>query len=242
MVIEFGIAKTGCFENTESTETTEIIERPSGGQSVVYCSGKRNGSKSKIISSVITNKVLEKIAESFRDSSSVKSVSDQINREYAGEVSGDFCMLSADFESETIVVSRLTANPVFFYQRGAVNVWDTKTHLLGSGKGIHPSITEIPIESGSVVVMLSKGILNAGCSAGEKADITELILSTIEDNEELSADRIADFFLKCAEAMDENKPKDDMTAIVIKVSSTSPAHARRMLVTCPVPQYQSIFD
>lgn len=242
MVIEFGIAKTGSFENVESDETTEIIERPSGGQSVVYCSGKRNKRKSKTISSVITNKVLEKTAESFRDSAAVKSVSDQINREYAGEVSGDFCMLSADFESETIVVSRLTANPVYFYQRGTVNVWDTPVQLLGSAKGLHPSITEIPIESGSVVVMLSGGILNAGHTAGEKTEITDLILSTIEDYEEQSADRIADFFLKCAEAMDEHKPKDDMTAIVVKVSSTTPAHARRMLVTCPVPQYQSIFD
>ena len=242
MVIEFGVAKTGRYDIEESDETTEIIERPAGGQTVVYCSGLRNGRKSKILSSVIANKVLEKTAESFKDSSAIKSVSDQVNREYAGEVSGNFCMFSADFETETIVISRCTDLPVFYYQHGQFNVWDAKTHRIGSGKGIHPTITEIPIEAGTVIVMLSEGILRAGKSSGEKTDITDLILNVVEDSEEMSADQIANFFLGSAVTMDQNKPQDDMTAIVIKVSNNTAAHTRRMLVTIPVPRYRSIFD
>lgn len=242
MVIEFGVAKTGRYDLEESDETTEIIERPMGGQTVVYCSGMRNGRKSKILSSVIANKVLEKTAESFKDSSAIKYVSDQIHREYAGEVSGDFCMFSADFETGTIVVSRCTGLPVFYYQHGQFNVWDSANHQFGSGKGLHPMITEIPIETGTVIVMLSEGILRAGKNTGEKTDITDLILNVIEDSEEMSADQIAGFFLGSASAMDENKPQDDMTAIVIKVSGNAEARARRMLVTSPVPRYRSIFD
>ena len=242
MVIEFGVAKTGRYDIEESDETTEIIERPMGGQTVVYCSGMRNGRKSKILSSVIANKVLEKTAENFKDSSAIKYVSDQINREYAGEVCGNFCMFSADFETRTIVVSRCTNLPVFYYQHSQFNVWDTKTQQIGSGKGIHPVITEIPIISGTVIMMLSEGILNAGQNSGEKTDITDMIQNVIEDSEEMSADQIANLFLSSASAMDENKPQDDMTAIVIKVSNNSAAHARRMLVTSPIPRYRSIFD
>ena len=242
MVIEFGVAKTGRYDIEESDETTEIIERPAGGQTVVYCSGLRNGRKSKILSSVIANKVLEKTAESFKDSSAIKSVSDQVNREYAGEVCGNFCMFSADFETKTIVISRCTDLPVFYYQHGQFNVWDAKTHRIGSGKGIHPTITEIPIEAGTVIVMLSEGILRAGKSSGEKTDITDLILNVVEDSEEMSADQIANFFLGSAVTMDQNKPQDDMTAIVIKVSNNPAAHTRRMLLTSPVPRYRSIFD
>ena len=242
MVIEFGVAKTGRYDIEESDETTEIIERPTGGQTVVYCSGMRNGRKSKTLSSVIANKVLEKTAESFKDSAAVKSVSDQVNREYAGEVCGNFCMFSADFETKTIVISRCTDLPVFYYQHNLFNVWDTATHRIGSGKGIHPTITEIPIETGTVIVMLSEGILHAGKNSGEKTNITDLLQNVIEDSEEMSADQLADFFLSAATAMDENKPQDDMTAIVIKVSNSSAVHARRMLVTSPVPRYRSIFE
>ena len=158
MVIEFGVAKTGRYDIEESDETTEIIERPMGGQTVVYCSGIRNGRKSKILSSVIANKVLEKTAESFKDSSAIKYVSDQINREYAGEVCGNFCMFSADFETKTIVVSRCTNLPVFYYQHSQFNVWDTKTQQIGSGKGIHPVITEIPIISAYKTVKTFGGV------------------------------------------------------------------------------------
>lgn len=244
MVVEFGVSKNGRYDSEESNETTEIIERPTGGQTVVYCSGKRNGQKSKILSSVIANKVLEKTTESFRDSSAVKYVSDQINREYAGEVSGSFCMFSADFDSETIVISRCTNIPVFYYQQGVLSVWNSVTQEIGSVKGLHPSITEIPIEPGTVVIMLSEGILRAGNESGKLSGITELLESFIEEREEESADRIADFFLRYATALDENKPQDDMTVIVIKIvnDSENQVHARKMLVTCPVPKYQSIFD
>ncbi len=244
MIVEFGVAKNCRYGDDESDETTEIIERPTGGQTVVYCGGKRCGRKTKMLSSVIANRVLKKTTESFRDSSAIKYVSDEIHREFSGEVSGSFCMFSADFDSETIVVSRCTDIPVYYYQNGLLNVWSAVTNEIGSEKGLHPSITEIPIEPGTAVVMLSEGILQAGSRSGKLTDITELIQSVIEDRESESADQIADFFLGYASQLDENKPQDDMTAIVIKISSLSddPAHTRRMLVTCPVPKYQSIFD
>ena len=242
MVIEIGAAKCSRFGDADSDETTEIIERPSGGQSVVYCSGKRNGRRSKIISSMIVNRVLEKTAESFRDSTAIKSVSDQIFRDYSGDTSGDLCMISADFESETIVVSRCTRYPVFYYRRGMLNVWNTPAEQVGSDKGLHPSITEIPIEPGTVIVMLSEGILKAGHSTGEEGDIVDLILNIAEESREATADYMAEFFLNRALGLDQDKPHDDMTAIVMKVDVETQFNNRRILMTCPVPKYQSIFD
>ncbi len=242
MIIEIGAAKTGSYESEESYETTEIIERPAGGQSIVYCSGRRNGNKSKIISSMIVNRILEKTAESFRDSTSIKSVSDQIFRDYSGDTSGDLCMLSADFESGTIVVSRCTRCPVYYYRHGILNAWNTPAEPVGSARGLHPSITEIPIEPGAVIVMLSEGILKAGQSTGEDGEIVDLILNIAEESRESTADDMADFFLKRAVRLDQNKPHDDMTVIVMKVDNESRFLHRRIFMTCPVPKYQSIFD
>ncbi|MBQ4512014.1 MAG: SpoIIE family protein phosphatase [Anaerolineaceae bacterium] len=225
----------------DSDETTEIIERPSGGESIIYCNGKRNGQPNKTISSIIVNRVLEKVAENFRDSTAIKSVSDQIYREHSGHICGDLCMISTDFQSETIVVSRCTNVPVYFYQRGFMDSWHTPAEQIGAVKVLHPSITEIPMEPGTTILMLSEGALNAGKNTMEADEIEDLILSTIEESSEFTADNMAEFFLKRAITLDSYKPQEDMTVIVLKVCSDSPSFSRKIFLTCPVPKYQSIY-
>lgn len=242
MVIELGVAKQGRINNPDNDETTEIIERPSGGESIIYCNGKRNDQPSKTISSIIVNRVLEKVAENFRDSTALKSVSDQIYREHSGHICGDLCMISTDFESRTIVVSRCADFPVYFYQRGVLDSWHSPAEKIGSSKNMHPSITELPMEPGTTILMLSEGALNAGKNTLEEDEVEDLILSTIEESAEFSADLMADFFLKRSITLDGYKPKQDMTVIVLKVCSDSPTFSRRILLTCPVPKYQSIFE
>ena len=241
MIIELGVAKQGRVSSPDNDETTEIIERPSGGESIIYCSGQRDGQPSKTISSIIVNRVLEKVAESFRDSTAIRSVSDQIFREHSGHICGDLCMFSADFQSGTIVVSRCTNVPVYYYQRGVFDSWQTPAEKIGSVKGMRPSITDIPMEPGTAIIMLSEGALNAGKNTMEDDDVEDLILSTIEESSEFSADRMAEFFLKRAITLDSYKPQQDMTVIVLKVCGDSPSFSRRILLTCPVPNYPSLY-
>ena len=242
MIIELGVAKQGRISSPENDETTEIIERPSGGESVIYCNGKRNGQPNKTISSIIVNRVLEKIAESFRDSTALRCVSDQIYREHSGHICGDLCMISTDFESGTIVVSRCTNTPVYFYQRGLFDSWHTKAEQIGSIKGLKPSITEIPMEVGTTIIMLSEGTLNAGKNTLEADEVEDLILSTIEESSEFAADRMADFFLKRAITLDSYKPKEAMTVIVLKVCNDSPSDSKRIFLNFPVPKYQPYYE
>lgn len=240
MVIELGVAKQGRINSPDNDETTEIIERPSGGESIIYCNGKRNGQPSKIISSLIVNRVLEKVAEDFRDSTAVKSASDQIFREHSGHVCGDLCMISTDFQSRTIVVSRCADFPVYFYQRGTLDSWHSACEKFGAIKSIHPSITELPMEPGTTILMLSEGALNAGKNTLQEDEVEDLISITIEESVELSADLMAEFFLKRAITLDSYKPQKDMTVIVLKVCADTPAFSRRILMTCPVPKYSGL--
>ena len=242
MVIEIGAAKCGRFQGYESEETFEVIERPLGGQSIVYCKGKRDGIDSKTISSVIVSKILEKIYDSQRDSTAIKTVNDQIFRAYAGTAVGDLCMISADFESSTLVVSRCTNTPVYYYQRGMLNVWEQKAQRIGAERGLHPSITEIPIEPGTTVLLLSEGIINAGKKLGIYSDISDLLLNIADDGNEYHADQIAEFFLQRASMLNQYKPDEDMTAIIMRVKENTFSTTTKMLLTCPIPEYQSIFD
>ena len=242
MVIEIGAAKCGRFEGYGSDETCEVIERPLGGQSIVYCGGRRDGRSSKTISSVIVNKILEKTSESLRDSTAIKTVSDLIFREYAGSACGDLCMVSADFDSGTFVISRCTDTPVYYYQRGILNVWDQHAERIGSSRGLRPSITEIPIETGTSIVILSEGVLNAGRKLGIYSDVSDLLLNIADEESTLSADQTADFLLQRAAMLDHYKPEEDMTVIVMRAGNNAKSAATRLLLTCPVPEYQSIFD
>lgn len=242
MLIEIGVAKQGRITSPDNDETTEIIERPSGGESIIYCNGKRNGQPNKTLSSVIVNKVLEKVAEGFRDSTALKSVSDQIYREHSGHICGDLCMISTDFQSGTIVISRCTDVPVYFYQRGEIDSFRSASEQIGAVKTLHPSITEIEMEPGTIILMLSEGALNAGKNTMEAEEVEDLIFSTVEESSEFSADRIAEFFLNRSITLDSYKPKEDMTVIVLKILSNSNSSARRVFMTCPVPQYRSIYE
>lgn len=96
------------------------------------------------------------------------------------------------------------------------------------------------MEPGTTIVMLSHGALNAGKNILSNDDeVEDLILSTIEESIDLSADLMAEFFLKRAITLDSYKPREDMTVIVLKVCGDNPAFTRRLLLTCPVPKYQS---
>ena len=66
-------------------------------------------------------------------------------------------MFSTDFESMTIVVSRCADFPVYFYQRGVLDSWHSPAEKIGSSKNMHPSITELPMEPGTTILMLSEG-------------------------------------------------------------------------------------
>ncbi len=236
MFVQIAVAKTGRNDTSASNETVEIIERPSGGQSVIFCGGIRSGVKNKTISSIVVNQIIEKVGEGERDGSSIRNVSDQIHRQFLGEASGDCCMMSVDFESGTLVVSRLTSTPVWYYQRGELNVWNMAAAPLGSDKGLHPSITEIPIETGSSVIFLSGGILRAGQIAEyEGGDFSGDVCSIAE--EDMSAQTMADLILNHAVSLDMNSPRDDMTAVVMRVMPGSPSFTK-LNISCPVPDYQ----
>lgn len=234
MEIQFGVAKTSCHTREESYETCEFIERPSGGQSLLFCEGFHNDAKGKTASSIIVNKIMAKIAEGQRDSVAIRTVSDQIFRDHVGMLAGSFSMISADFETDTIAVSRCTAAPIYYYQRGMLNIWDHENPQIGSRKDVHPSITEIPFEPGTLIVMPSSGVLKAGELYGWQPDLFTLISDIAEEGSEMNARQIADMILAEAIYADQNKPHDDMAVSVLRVYDSVPNPVRYMHVTIPL--------
>ncbi len=104
--------------SAKSGDTVEIIERPNGGISAVLADGQANGKGNKGISTMISHRVIGNISEGVRDGSAIRAVSSRIFAEHNGMVQADLTVISADMQSNTVLISRNNPVPVFIVSEG----------------------------------------------------------------------------------------------------------------------------
>jgi serine phosphatase RsbU (regulator of sigma subunit) len=110
----------------------------------------------------------------------------------------------------------------------------TESTSIGTSRNIRPSITEFPLESGVTIVAFTDGIFNAGDRTGQTLDICTLLTATLEEQEP-TAQYIADTVLNQALRLDQNRPNDDMSVVVMRIQAADNDQVRRMSVRLPVP-------
>jgi len=96
-----------------------------------------------------------------------------------------------------------------------------------------PNIIELPLEVGVTVVLYTDGITYAGDRVGASFDVCMLLRSLLEDQEP-SCQEIADNLLNQAIRLDEGRPNDDMSVVVLRVLPQETDCIRRMTVRLPV--------
>jgi serine phosphatase RsbU (regulator of sigma subunit) len=233
MEIQIAVAKINKFDSIESGDTLEVVERPNGGVSVVMADGQSSGRQAKHISTSVVRKVITLLAEGVRDGAAARAASDALFTEKSGESSAYLNILSADLETATLVITRNNPAPVFIAQREQVECLGSESSAIGLSRNIRPVITEIPLEHGTTVVMYTDGLLNAGGRIGQGLDICMLLESLLEDQEP-TAQEIADTILLNAIRLDNDRPDDDMSIVVLRALSKERDLIRRMSVHIPV--------
>jgi serine phosphatase RsbU (regulator of sigma subunit) len=235
MEIQISVAKTNKFSSNESGDTLETVERPMGGVSVVLADAQHSGKEAKIISSMVVRKVISLLAEGVRDGAAARAASDYLFTERGGKESVCLNILSADFQTRTLVVSRNNPVPVFIAQRDNIECISRDCPPIGNARNIRPLITEIPLEPGTSVVMYTDGLASAGESIGHQLDVCTTLRALMEEQDP-SADLIADALLSQAIRLDQGRPEDDMSIIVLRVLSNVPDKIRRMKLRLPVEE------
>jgi serine phosphatase RsbU (regulator of sigma subunit) len=233
MEIQIAVAKINKFDSVESGDTLEVVERPNGGVSVVLADGQSSGRQAKHISTSVVRKVISLLAEGVRDGAAARAASDALFTERSGESTAFLNILSADLETGTIVISRNNPAPVFVAQREKVECLGSESTAIGITRNVRPMISEIPLEYGTTIVMYTDGLLNAGIRNGQGLDICMLLESLLEDQEP-SAQEIADTILLNAIKMDNDHPDDDMSIVVLRALPKERDMIRRMSVLIPV--------
>lgn len=230
MEIKVAIAKIDKYGSGNSGDTVEVIERPNGGLSVVLADGQINNKDQKSISTLVSHRVIDHISDGVRDGAAIRATAGSIFAEHEGGVRANLNVISADMQSNTIIVSRNNPIPVFLISDEKVDCLSSESEPIGSRADITPSIVELAINPNMAIIAFSDGVYNAGWQKQQIPDVCTTIEALIEEQEP-TAQEIADFLLNRAIRLDEDRPKDDMSVVVFMITPQSTDRIRRMNVS-----------
>lgn len=233
MEVQIAVAKVNKYAVSESGDTLEVVERPNGGLSVVLADGQSSGRGAKAISLMVVRKVIGLLAEGVRDGAAARAASDALFTDKQGKVICTLNIASLDLSSGTIVLTRNNPSPVFVCRGEQIDCLEEESMPLGTSRNVRPLITEIAIEPGLTIVIYTDGLTHAGKRRGDPMDVGAAIRSLLEDQDP-GPQALADALLAEAVSLDENRPADDISVLVLKVVPRAGDNVRRMSVRLPI--------
>ncbi len=237
MQINLAVAKINKYATSESGDSVEVIERPNGGLSVVMADGQSSGKGAKQVSYLVVRKVISLLSEGVRDGAAARAASDYLFTERKGKVSSTLNIVSIDMQTATMVITRNNPLPVLIASGNEICAFDDECNPIGIYRDTRPLISELPLEPGLTVVLFTDGLVHAGSRSGESLDIQTFLQAIIEDDVEeaqSTPQEIANALLTHAVHLDQGRPVDDISVVVIKVTSHASDSVRRMTVDLPI--------
>jgi serine phosphatase RsbU (regulator of sigma subunit) len=233
MEVQIAVAKINKYASLESGDTLEVTERPTGGLSVVLADGQTSGRGAKAVSMMVVRKVIGLLAEGVRDGAAARAASDALYADKNAKVSCTLNIASIDLETSTIVLSRNNPSPIFICHDDQIDCMDAESSPLGVRRDIRPVITEVELQPGLTVVMYTDGLTHAGKRRGQPMDVCNAIQAMTEEQDP-TPQELADSLLAHAVNLDEGRPADDISVVVLKVRTINGDKVRRMSVRLPL--------
>lgn len=232
MEVKIAAAKINKYAVSESGDTLEVVERPGGGLSVVLADGQRSGKAAKRISSIVVRKVISLLAEGVRDGAAARAAADHLYNERKGQVSATLNILSVDLATNELLITCNNPSPVVIAAEGLVRTLEDDSNPIGVRRGTRPVIHQLQLEAGLTVVAYTDGLVHAGDRKGESLDIAGCLQELLyEENPKPSF--IADYLMAQALELDEDRPIDDISIVVLRVTHQEGDGVRRMTVRLP---------
>jgi serine phosphatase RsbU (regulator of sigma subunit) len=233
MEVNIAVSKIRKYAVSDSGDTVEVIERPNGGFSVVLADGQSSGRGAKAVSTLVVRKVITLLSEGVRDGAAARAASDSLFTERKGRVSATLNILSIDMQTRTVVITRNNPAPVLISAQDDIIYLDAESTPVGLYRGTRPIISEIPLEVGLTAVIYTDGLVHAGSRYGKVMDVAHCLMCALEDADP-TPQVIADMLLDYAIKLDEGRPSDDISIVVMRVTPYSGDEIRRMTVQVPL--------
>ncbi len=232
MEIQIGVSKINKYASSESGDTLEVVERPNGGLSVVLADGQRSGKSAKLISNMVVRKVISLLAEGVRDGPAARAASDYLYSMRSGKVQSTLNIMSIDLESNSLVITRNNPAPIYIVQGSKFQILDQESHAVGIYRSTRPVIFEVELALNLNVIAFTDGLIHAGSREGNQMDISTIIEEQIANNR--SSQNIADELINKALELDNHRPIDDISVVVIRTIKHQGDNVRRMTISLPI--------
>ena len=241
LTLELAVAKVGKYATNESGDTVEVVERPHGGLSVVIVDGQRSGKSAKAISNIVARKAMALLADGVRDGAVARAAHDYLRTQRGGKVSATLNLVSVDLDSRTLVFLRNNHCPTLLYNPHWIGVttpdgWqylNEPSEAIGIHARTRPIATELPLQPDLLAFIFTDGIWTAGERSGQRISLPLLVQDALGSGVTKPKD-LADLLLARAIELDQGRPVDDMSIVVLGIRQSQPEdEARRMTVSLP---------
>ena len=196
--------------------------------------GQRSGRAAKAISNLVARKAVSELAEGVRDGAAARAAHDYLYTYRGGQVSATLNILSIDLTSHTLVLSRNNPCPIIVITpNDGLRLLDEPSGPVGVRRGTKPQITELRLLAGTTVVVYTDGLETAGARSSRVFDVSTAVRElTAAGN--TSAQQLADGLLAQALALDEGRPHDDISVLVLRVLDRAGDGVRRLALRLPL--------
>jgi len=216
LLIDVGVAKTEKYASRESGDTVELVERPSGGFTVVMIDGQGSGRAAKTLSLLLSSKAVALVKEGVRDGVVARATHDYLFAFRHGQVSATLDLLSIDLKTRTIVITRNAESPMVIGQGGEVNVSPALSGPIGRYRWTKPSVTELPAETGVEILLFTDGIWHSGRRTNQPPiDLDAFGRDHLGHG--ATAQALADALLDAVMQRDQGRPNDDMAVVALSL-------------------------
>src|SRR5689334_17282363 len=236
--LQVAVAKIPRYGVTESGDTLEMIERPGGGFSVVLVDGQGSGRGAKTLSNLVVTRAITQIKDGARDGVVARAAHDYLYTYRMGQVAATLNILSVDFQTGSILVSRNNPAPFYVLSPDGVQTHSEVSSPIGLHPMTKPRITELPVHPYTYVVLFTDGLLKAGERYGEDLEMINF-LAGWRVTEGVDARTLAEALLARAVELDRGQPSDDVTIVVLAaLPAAAEDRVRRMHMSVPMERME----
>lgn len=235
LAVDLAIAKTTKYATRESGDTVEVIERPTGGVSVVTVDGQGSGRAAKTLSHLLTAKAVALLKDGVRDGAVARAVHDHLFAFRGGQVSATLDILSVDAAAQTVLLTRNAVTPAVVGHLGSLEIVPVSSGPIGRYPRTRPEVVEWPMADGWYVITVTDGIVAAGERGGDGSfDVLEFLRQL--PSSFCSAADLADLILQEAIRRDAGKPGDDLSVVALALHKHEEQPlVRRLSLAVPLP-------
>jgi len=217
LVIDLATAKTNKYASRESGDTVEFVERPTGGFSAVMVDGQGSGAAAKSLSLQLSSRAVSLLKDGVRDGVVARAVHDTLFAFRGGKVSATLDIVSVDLKTQHVIVTRNAVTPLIVLDDGDVSIVPTEAGPVGLYHFTRPSVVQLPLTAGLMVVSYTDGIQSAGNRSRAGAFDVSAAVGDVQLGR-ISSQAVANAILGQAVARDQGRPIDDMAVVVLTIS------------------------